>query len=110
MPLSQPNPAVCWERREPGCRPGERLVDGRPYVFNADSLNRWLAEEAVATAPVDLSVLTGPQLASLDYRCTRRLTEAGGADPQALLLHDRVAAERRRRGLDAPFNPAVSAI
>jgi len=110
MPLNTPDPAVCWERRQPGRRPGERMLDGKPYVFNADSLNRWLAEEAVATAPADLARLTGPELHALDYRCIRRLADTGQGDGAALTLHARVTAERRRRGLDAPFNPHVSAI
>lgn len=110
VPLSSPNPAVCWERHDPGQRPGERLINGRPYVFDLDALNGYLAQEAVDAAPQDLGALTGPELTSLDYRCTRRLADAGGRDPDALALHTRLTAERRRRGLDHPFtlNPSAT--
>lgn len=95
-----------WERREPGHRPGERMLDGRPYVFNADSLNSYLAEEAVMTAPTDLTGLCKGELAVLDYRCIRRLADTCNTDPIALALHARVTAERRARGMDAAFGGA----
>lgn len=99
--------AVLWERRAPGQRPGERMLNGKPYVFNADSLNRYLAEDAVATALADLTSMSVGELASMDYRCIRRLADTGHRDPAALALHARVTAERRARGMDVAFGSAA---
>ena len=41
------------------CRPGERLVAGRVYVFNADLLNAHLADERLSEGlPSDLSTVS----------------------------------------------------
>jgi len=53
-----PEPKAQVQTFPEGFRPGERMVAGRPYVFNAGLLGLHLANEAVQSAPEDLSGLT----------------------------------------------------
>jgi hypothetical protein len=98
--LNQHSPAMS-ERTPPlapGYRPGERMLDGKPYVFNADLLKRHLQQERIETAPADLGQLTSTQLLLIDYACT-----ALWRDVECAELHRRVIAERSRRGLNTAF-------
>ncbi|MES2724886.1 MAG: hypothetical protein V4656_17175 [Pseudomonadota bacterium] len=52
----------------PVLRPGERLVAGKPYVFNEDLLNAHLADKALAAIPADLTTVTDDALTGLFYQ------------------------------------------
>jgi hypothetical protein len=79
----------------PFLRPGERLVAGRPYIFDQGLLNDYVACMAKVDAPADLSGLTDEQMTCLSYNATRLGWISRGLDTE---LSARVAAERRRRG------------
>lgn len=79
---------------EPGRRPGERLVAGRPTVFDQDALNDWLAVDAKRTAPADLAALGDDALAALAYKAIRLAALSGHRD---LELFERVSVEREAR-------------
>lgn len=79
------------------CRPGERMVAGRVFCFNAELLNDHLAAEAVANAPASLSGLDESALALLSHRCGRLWSLNEGRDGPWTKLRLRVEAERRRR-------------
>jgi hypothetical protein len=52
----------------PGFRPGERMLHGKPYVFNQDLLNAHLADQRVARGlPADLSGLSESELTEAFY-------------------------------------------
>ncbi len=51
----------------PALRPGERLVAGKPYVFDQNALNAFLAVEALRNAPADLTALSDEDLLGLFY-------------------------------------------
>ena len=105
-----------FQRREPGSRPGERMLDGKPYVFNADLLKRYLHEERIATAPADLTTLSDTDLMSLNYACTGRWhylwaenTSAAAIEADRIeRLQQHVEDERARRGLTDSFKGKVA--
>jgi hypothetical protein len=78
----------------PALRPGERLVAGRPYVFNQDTLNDYEAALAVCNAPADLSALSASEFARLLYAAIR---VAAFTCNQVVTALDRLEAERARR-------------
>ncbi len=87
---------------EPGYRPGERMVAGRPYCFNMRLLNEHLARERVAThEAADLTQLSREEIAGLVYDCHALAYEPDY--PEA--LHRRLVDERTRRGLDSGGAP-----
>jgi hypothetical protein len=90
--MSTPNHAAHTE-----CRPGERIVAGKVYVFNAELLNDHVAAEAVANAPTDLSGLDERALGTLLYACLRCWALNKGAEGPWTELSLRVQAERRAR-------------
>lgn len=75
-------------------RPGERLLAGKPYVYDQTLLNEHLAAERLASVPADLSALSFDDLSGLLYDCglVRRRH-----DPAHRELAGRVAAERATR-------------
>jgi hypothetical protein len=75
-------------------RPGERLVAGRPYVYDWEALADWLAIEAKLDAPDDLAVLTDEALTALFVHALRLAAISGHRD---LDLAVGVEAERARR-------------
>lgn len=77
------------------CRPGERMVDGRPYVFNLRLLNEHEARERVA-AVGGLRALPLSELALLISDCRSLSYEPDYPED----LHRRLVAERARRGID----------
>lgn len=83
----------------PDCVPGERTLDGRPWIYDLDLRLAYLAREAVAAAPADLSALSDDQLTGLKYAALRRDADARRRDPAAADLLGRVLEERRRRDL-----------
>ena len=78
------------EHLAPGYRPGERMVAGKPYVFNADLLNLHLAHEDVLSAPLDLRSLSYDALVGLMFKAGLVNTAADGRLPYRL---DREASE-----------------
>ncbi|MGH6958790.1 MAG: hypothetical protein ACREEW_19165, partial [Caulobacteraceae bacterium] len=74
----------------PGLRPGERMVAGKPSIFDLDALADWLAIDAKRTAPDDLSALQGDALDALFWRAVRLAALSGHRD---LELFERVALE-----------------
>lgn len=89
------------------CRPGERIVAGKPYVFDAELLNNHLAEQAVADAPADLSSLDDSALASLSHSCGRLWALNQGAEGPWTALSLRVNAERKARDQREPRDPVI---
>lgn len=93
------------EHLAPGYRPGERMVAGKPYVFNAGSLGLYLANEAVLTAPADLTRLSYDDVSALLMAAETVLTArpertgyARALDVQAAeILAKRAANERASR-------------
>jgi hypothetical protein len=83
----------------PALRPGERLVAGKPYVFDQAALNDHLAREAVADAPADLTAMAAVELNSLHMHCLR----LGRLDGTAMAVLRRVIAEQSGRGERAAF-------
>ena len=81
----------------PDSVPGERPVDGRPWIYDLDLRLSYLAREAVRTAPADLAPLSDDQLTGLKHAALRREHDARRRDPAAAHLLDRVLEERRRR-------------
>lgn len=90
----------------PICRPGERLVYGRPYVFNMDLLRLHEAHEAVQAAlGADLSAMSYEDLTGLLYSCqtVTQVRRGNGGLPYELRWEDanalcaRVAGERSTR-------------
>jgi len=66
MPLNTASTTKEATRLEPGYRPGERMLHGRPYVFNQDLLNAYLADCTVADGvPANLAALTYGELTAL---------------------------------------------
>ena len=59
-------------RLNPDCRPGERMLAGKPYVYDADLLLSFKARELVNGAPADLSGLTDAELDALNSAGMRR--------------------------------------
>lgn len=55
----------------PLCRPGERLVAGKPSIFDLRLLNEHCAREAVLSAPHDLSGLSFDELSALSTKAHR---------------------------------------
>lgn len=51
----------------PALRPGERMLAGRPYIFDQNALNAFLAVEALRNAPADLTKLSDEDLQGLFY-------------------------------------------
>lgn len=49
----------------PALRPGERLVNGRPYTFDLDAVNAYEADRAIAAAPADLASLSAAEVSTL---------------------------------------------
>lgn len=90
----------------PTLRPGERLLAGRPYVFNFDLLNAYLADEAVAAAPADLSNLTDEEVSALwgawMNAARRRLGDARVDEVGRLVC----AEKDRRDSLSSAFRPS----
>ena len=83
---------------DPGCRPGERMLRDRVYVYDAGLLGDYLACEAVLSAPDDLS-----RLADGDVRLLRlsasgvRAMECGAPGVWDDVMV-RCTAELKRRG------------
>lgn len=59
--------SLATTQTSPTCRPGERLIAGRPSIFNMGLLNAHLADEALSEAPADLSGLSDDDLTGLFY-------------------------------------------
>jgi len=79
------------------CRPGERLVAGRPYIFNMRLLNEHEARERVEAAErADLTAKPKTELALLIMDCGTLFHEWDYPTD----LHRRLVAERARRGID----------
>lgn len=89
-----------------GSRPGERMLHGRPYVFDLDRLNAHIADEALqafADAGEAAATLSDDDLTGLFYQWQNR---------QARLPFDRltirvgatICGERARR-IPNPFKP-----
>jgi hypothetical protein len=87
-------------------RPGERLVAGRPSIFDLGMLNEHLAREAVANAPADVSVLTNDELDALHAHCN---CFALDHDEPTRVLRRAVIAEQSRRGLRTAFEGGAQA-
>lgn len=89
----------------PGYRPGERMLAGKPYVFNGDRLAIYLAFEGIRSAPADLTRISEAALRQLSSHCTA-ISWLSDRDPartpeivsQMEALRFRVVAERNRRG------------
>lgn len=80
---------------QPGFRPGERMLHGQPYIFNADLLGSYLAEQAIAGAPEDLTGLSYEEINSLVTAYLR--LARGQRRAELLAFGDRVCAERASR-------------
>ena len=83
-------------------RPGERLIRGRVHIFDMDLLNDWMACQAKAVAPSDLTDQTDEQLSYLNGAGLRVFALSRGRD---LDLSWAVEAERTRRGQDSMGRP-----
>ena len=57
---------------EPGHRPGERIVAGRPYISDLNLLNAYEADRAIEAAPADLTALSWNELTELFYAWLNR--------------------------------------
>jgi hypothetical protein len=75
-------------------RPGERLVRGKPYIYDLDVLNDWLAVCAKRDAPDDLSTLSDSALADAYAKAIRLAAMSENRDIE---LGVRIETERRRR-------------
>jgi hypothetical protein len=82
----------------PTLRPGERLVAGKPYVYDADALGAHIADERIAAAPADLTTLTDSEVSTLwgawlnaDRRRRREVEDFGR----------RICTERHNRPMSA---------
>ncbi len=102
-----PSPAA------PKLRPGERLVAGRPYVFDADLLRAYEADLQVESAPEDLSTFTDTEVSELWGAWLNR-DRRKPFDALTKAVGERVCAERAaRRSLSgaytgrAPFEEAA---
>ena len=80
---------------EPVCLPGQRLLHGQVWTFDAGLLKRDRATEALASMPTDLSRLTLDELKSLIF-ATNAVDWSEGREPQRWIV-----AEYARRGLDS---------
>lgn len=87
-------------------RPGERLLNGAPYVFNADLLGLHEAHDRVVAAPALLDGLTYDQLGVLKTSALTVLSAERSLAPclpyaldlrTAELLHKRASAEQAQR-------------
>ena len=81
-------------------RPGERLVAGRPYVYDQDALADWLAVEAKRDAPDDLATLASEELDSLFHKALRLAALSGHRDMDLLVRVETERARRRARALE----------
>ena len=89
-------------------RPGERLVAGRPYIYDQDRLNLHLAREAVAAAPANLRKLGDTALRALSYQAVRVDADDGMAHGAGQALLRRIGAEYARRGWDSAGAPVAA--
>lgn len=79
-------------------RPGERLVAGKPYIFDHAALNLHLAREAIASAPANLSALGDDELRGLRSSAAKvDYADRLGFGP----LQARIKAEYAARGWDS---------
>lgn len=81
-------------------RPGERLLAGKPYVFDQDALNAHLADLDVENAPADLSILADDEITGLFYSYLNRRTRKP-FDAVTIDLGERVCRERHARPMSA---------
>ena len=77
-------------------RPGERLLNGRPYVYDQDALNRYEADLAFETAPADLTRLSDDELTERFYGWLNRHARFPH-DPDTAAYGKRICDERTRR-------------
>lgn len=97
---------------QPALRPGERLVAGRPTIFNADLLNLHLAHEAVlASVGADLTGWTWDELTGLLYACrtVRNVRRGNGGLPYDLHWDDADALATRAADARAVLADRVAA-
>lgn len=90
-------------------RPGERLVAGKPYIFDLNALNAYEADQALANMPADLSGLTDEAITGLYYAWLN----VHGRTPRDAAVNAAgaaICAERETRpALVGAFKPRVPA-
>ena len=80
----------------PPCRPGERLLAGRPYVYNQDLLNAYEADLAIKNMGEDVGAMSDSELDGLFYQWLNRYARLP-LDRLTIRAGTRICGERARR-------------
>lgn len=90
-----------------GCKPGQRMLHGRPYTFNADLLKLHAAEIALRAIPADLSSQPDDEIQTLHGHWLTVHFEAPH-DPAVRVIGERICRERsHRETLQLAYGPVV---